>query len=215
MYYNHFIITGCLTILLFVISYKNKNPQKLYNLLTILLIFNILTFNIYLILTNGYNYKTHLPIHLCYLTEVGILLSIIFKIKYFYPWLTLNSVGGGLAGFLNSHLTDNSVFIEYIYLYISHFNLFLFAIFLYKTKFIITKSDLLKSIMFNALVFTLVVFFNAIFDTNYWFTRTKPDGINIATIFPEWPAGFVIILLLGFICYYCTFKIFAKNKKLL
>ena len=32
MYYNHFIITGCLTILLFVISYKNKSPDEILTL---------------------------------------------------------------------------------------------------------------------------------------------------------------------------------------
>ena len=213
MGYNHFLITGFLTLVLSLIFLKNKEPQKLYKLLTALIILNLLTFNIYLLVGDMYNYKIHLPFHLCYLTQLGILISIIFRTQEWYPWLLLNSVGGGLAGFLNSNLDGNSQLIEHWYLYLSHFNLLLFSIFLYKTKFIITKSAFLKSVLFNSLIFMFVILFNINFDSNYWFTSNPPPGINLSIVLPEWPYGLFIIILLGLVSYYFTFKLFSKNKK--
>ena len=69
---------------------KINSEKILYQILTYLLFINFLSFNIYLISTGTFDYKIHLPIHLCYLTELGILIAIIFKNTSYYPWLALN-----------------------------------------------------------------------------------------------------------------------------
>ena len=214
IYSNHFFITSILSLILFFIFFKNKNPQRLYKLLTFLLVLNISTFNCYLIYSGNYDFKVHLPLHLCYLTEIGILLSIFFKTEYYYGWLLLNSLGGGLSGFLNSNLEADSLFIEYLHLYLSHFNLLLFSIFVYKSKFILTKNTLIKSTLFNAFIFLLIVIFNIFFSSNYWFTRFKPPGVNLTKILPGFPYYLLVLVIIGLISYYCTFKLFSKHRKI-
>jgi len=212
MAHNHFFITGLLTIVLIIIFFKNKNPKNLYGLTTALLILNFLSFNTYLLLTNNFNYQIHLPLHLCYLTELGILIAIIFKTKFFYPWLLLNSVGGGISGFLNSNLPAGALFIEYTHLYLSHFNLLLFSIFLYKSKFFISKSAFIQSIIFNSIIFILIVFLNIVLESNYWFTNNKPEGFNLTLVLPEWPYYLFTLIAIGLTSYFLTFKLFTKNK---
>ena len=214
IYSNHFFITSILSFVLLFIFIKNKNPQHLYKILTLLLIFNFSTFNCYLIYSGNYDFKVHLPLHLCYLTELGILLSIFFKTEYYYGWLLLNSLGGGLSGFLNSNLEADSLFIEYLHLYLSHFNLLLFSIFIYKSKFILTKNTLIKSTLLNAFTFLLIVIFNILFSSNYWFTRFKPPGINLTNILPGFPYYLLVLVIIGLISYYCTFKLFSKHRKI-
>ena len=129
---NHFLITGILTIILLFIYFKNSSQLLLVRLLTLMLVINFTTFNFYLIYNGDYNFRIHLPLHLCYIAELGILLSIFFKTKLYYGWLVLNSLGGGITGFLNSNLDSNSLLIEHIHLYLFYFNLILFSIYAYK-----------------------------------------------------------------------------------
>jgi len=210
---NHFVISGFLSCILFLFYSKVTNTEKLYNLLTLLLVLNFLSFNIYLFSTGNFDYKIHLPLHLCYLAELGILISILFKNKKLYPWLALNSLGGGITGFTNSNLLPDSMFIEYTHLYLGHFNLLLFSIIVYKDKLIISKKNYVQSIALNGLLFILILFFNEIFNSNYWFTNYKPPGSNLTNLLPVWPSYLLVLIIIGFISYYLTFKLFLKNKE--
>jgi len=209
---NHFIISGALSCILFLFYSKVTNTEKLYNLLTLLLVLNFLSFNVCLFSTGNFDYKIHLPFHLCYLAELGILISIIFKNKKLYPWLVLSSLGGGITGFTNSNLLPDSMTIEYTHLYLSHFNLLFFTIIAYKDKLIISKKNYSQSILFNGLLFIFVIFFNKNFNSNYWFTNNKPDGQNLTCLLPAWPGYLLVLILIGFLSYYLTFKLFLKNK---
>ena len=123
---NHYIISGLLSLVLFFLYKISYDTRKLNKLLKILLLFNFCLFYSYLFVTSTFNYKIHLPLHLCYLTELAILFVLFFKKQFFYPLILLNSLGGGLTGFLNSNLTHDDMLIEHIHLYISHFNFIIF-----------------------------------------------------------------------------------------
>lgn len=211
MLFTHYLISFSLSIILYFIFLKNKNVDILYNALFILIGLNIFSFSTYLILTEKFNPTIHLPLHLCYLTQIGIFISILFNNKSFYTWLLLNSFGGGLTGFLNSNLTSQAMLIEHLYLHLSHFNLLFFALILYKKKYIITKVEFIKSIFLNALVFVFVIYYNLFFGSNYWFTQQRPPGINLTSILPPWPYYLIVLILIGITSYYLTYKIFSKK----
>ena len=206
------MISGILSGILYLLYQKVNDTDILYKILQWLLIFNFLSFNTVLLLTDTFNYKIHLPIHLCYITELGIFLSILFKIKILYPWLALNSLGGGIAGLTNSNLSDDALLIEYIHLYISHFSLILFFIIIYLNKFTISKYELIQSTVFNAFLFFLVCYLNILIESNYWFTMHRPPGSNLAQLLPDWPGYLLGLISIGFFSYYFTFKLLLKNK---
>jgi len=210
--YNHFIISGLLSGVLYLLYHKVNDTAILSKVLKWLLIFNFVSFNSTLLLSGVFDYKTHLPIHLCYLTELGIFLSIIFRSKILYPWLALNALGGGITGFTNSNLSENALLIEYIHLYLSHFSLILFFIIIYLNKFTISRYEFIQSAIFNALLFFAVCYFNILIESNYWFTMYRPPGSNLAQLLPDWPGYLLGLISIGLFSYYFTFKLLLKNK---
>ena len=209
--YNHFVVSAILTLLLFFLYLRMKDIDTMFTFIKWTLTINFLSFYGFLLFLDQFNYQNHLPLHLCYLTELGIFLSLIFKTNIFYPWLVLNGLGGGITGFINSNLPDNSLMIENIHLHLSHFNLLFFTMIVFKLKLVISKSSFVKSLFFNAGIFTFIVFFNIIFDSNYWFTMNKPHGKNLAILFPDWPFYLIGLIVIGLTSYYLTFKLFSKK----
>ena len=137
---NHILISGLFVIVIFSIKFVIKNTKILNKILFYSLIINFTSYYLVLMINSSFDFRTHLPIHLCYITELGILISFILKNKTFYPVLALNSLGGGISGLTNSNLVVSSYWIEFFHLYLSHANLIFFFIILYKEKFTINKK---------------------------------------------------------------------------
>ena len=209
----HFIISTMLILLLCFFYFKVKNTSILNKILKFLLIINFTTFNIYLIYNGSFDFNIHLPLHLCYLTEWGIFLSLIFNTKYLYSLLALNALGGGITGFTNSNLTNESLIIEHIHLYLSHFNLLLFSIIVYKDNLVISKTNLINSIILNAIIFFSIFYYNHVFSSNYWFTHNRPEGQNLTQLLPDWPYYLLCLIAIGITSFLLTYALFQKNIK--
>jgi len=210
---NHILICIFLAIILAAIFYLVKDTKHLNSILFISLVSNFLSFNYIMINTNNFDFSSHLPLHLCYLTEAIILCTYFFNLNFLLPWLILNSLGGGITGFTNSNLDQDVHIIEYIHLYLSHFNLLLFSIIMFKKKFIIKKIDLYKSIILNASIFFTIIWINNLIGSNYWFTLAKPPGTNLTNILPDWPGYLIVMVVIGILSYIVTYKIFKLNQK--
>lgn len=209
--FNHFLVSLLLLLPIFI-SLLSKNIIFLKKILLYLLLFNFVSFYIVLFFTNEFNYKFHLPLHLCYITEAAILISLLLNTQKAYPWLILNSMLGGIVGLINSNLPLGTHFIEYLHFYISHFNLLLFTIIAFKSRIHISSLNLFRSISFNTFLLFQVVIFNYFFNTNYWFTIAKPRGINIAFLFPEWPYYLFMFIAFGLISYSITYILLLGNR---
>ena len=208
---NHSLICIILAILLLIIFFTIKNQKLLNNVLLFSVIINLVSFNLILIGTNQFNINIHLPLHLCYLTEVALLATYFFNSKLLISWIVLNGLGGGITGFTNSNLDLNVPIIEYIHLYLSHFNLLLFSIIMFKKKFIITKINFIKSIIINASIFFLIIILNNKIGSNYWFTLNKPKGTNLTNILPDWPIYLFVMIIIGIISYFITYNLFRTK----
>ena len=210
---NHILICIFLAIILAAIFYLVKDTKHLNSILFISLVSNFLSFNYILINTNNFDFSSHLPLHLCYLTEAIILCTYFFNLNFLLPLLILNSLGGGITGFTNSNLDQDVHIIEYIHLYLSHFNLLLFSIIMFKKKFIIQKIDLYKSIILNASILFTIIWINNLIGSNYWFTLAKPPGTNLTNILPDWPGYLIVMVAIGILSYIVTYRIFKLNRK--
>ncbi|MAZ68669.1 MAG: hypothetical protein CMG49_04815 [Candidatus Marinimicrobia bacterium] len=211
---NHILISGLFVIVIFSIKFVIKNTKILNKILFFSLIINFISYYLVLMINNSFDFRTHLPIHLCYITELGILISFILKNKTFYPVLALNSLGGGISGLTNSNLVVSSYWIEFFHLYLSHTNLIFFFIILYKEKFTINKKMFSISILINALIFCFAFVFNKMFGSNYWFTASKPEGKNLTLLFSDWPDYLIGLIVIGLFSYLVTYMILKKNKSI-
>ena len=209
---SHLLICIFLAVILLAVFLMANDTNRLSLILFISLSSNFISFNYFLIVSNHYNYTVHLPLHLCYLTEIVILCTYFLNLKFMLPWLILNSLGGGITGFTNSNLGQDVHIIEYIHLYLSHFNLLLFSIIMFKKKFIINKIDFYKSIIINASIFFLIIWLNNLIGSNYWFTIDKPPGTNLTNILPDWPGYLIVMILIGIFSYFATYRLFKLNR---
>ncbi|MAV58508.1 MAG: hypothetical protein CMG07_00965, partial [Candidatus Marinimicrobia bacterium] len=208
---NHLFVSISLSLVIFFLV-KLFKTNNLISLLKISLIYNITSFYFILNLNGIFNLKFHLPLHLCYLTELLILISLVLKSNRLYPFLILNSFGGGITGFTNLNLDINSYLIEFHHFYLSHFNILFFSLIMFKGRYILNKIELIKAFIINSTVFAVIILFNSIFDTNYWFTHYKPVGKNLTLYLPEWPYYLIILIGIGVASYVITFKLFNKNN---
>ena len=211
---NHILISGLFVIVIFSIKFVIKNSKIINKILFFSLIINFISYYLVLMINNSFDFRTHLPIHLCYITELGILISFILKNKTFYPVLALNSLGGGISGLTNSNLVVSSYWIEFFHLYLSHTNLIFFFIILYKEKFTINKKMFSISILINALIFCFAFVFNKMFGSNYWFTASKPEGKNLTLLFSDWPDYLIGLIVIWLFSYLVTYMILKKNKSI-
>ena len=210
---NHLAISfACL---MFIILISNFCKIALLRKILLLSISaNLFFFNFLAINSNFYSFKSHLPLHLCYLTEIGILLSLFIKNHKFTTWMLLNAMFGAVTALLNSNLDSSSSQIERLHFFISHSNLALFTIILYKSQFKIKYSNLIFSINANLILVSAIHLFNYYFSTNYLFTLAKPKGINISFLLPEWPFYYFFLIFFGLASYYITFILFNTKSKI-
>ena len=207
---NHLIISSMLIVLLLCL-WLLKNKINLKSLIIIIIGFDLIIYNSFIIINKSSDIIDFLPIHLCYLTEVMIFFSLVFKSKNFINLIFLNSIVGGIAGLVNTNLTMNMHYFFYIHHYLAHFTLILYAI--YKSPIIELNLKILLSCIFRTgAILILVILFNLMFETNYWFTRLKPDGNNLTLIFPESPWYLLILIFLGLFIYFLTYLKFRVIK---
>ena len=158
------------------------------------------------ILNDSFSLSTHLPLELCYLTNVLIFASIIFKFEM--PFLYFASIFGALAGFVNSNIA-NGDFFEYLRFYIGHSTLALFFILSNKNHYRVNAQKYFSAIKMTSFLLLIIFIVNINISSNYWFMFEKPSGINLTYLFPDWPHYFFILLSIGFIVY--TITLFANN----
>ena len=210
---NHLAISfACLMFIILISNFCKISLLRKILLLSISA--NLFFFNFLAINSNFYSFKSHLPLHLCYLTEIGILLSLFIKNHKFTTWMLLNAMFGAVTALLNSNLDSSSSQIERLHFFISHSNLALFTIILYKSQFKIKYSNLIFSINANLILVSAIHLFNYYFSTNYLFTLAKPKGINISFLLPEWPFYYFFLIFFGLASYYITFILFNTKSKI-
>ena len=203
---NHLITSVILVSIASLIGYY-FNSKQINQLVFKLILLNLSVYYIYLIYSGDFSYQNHLPLHLCYMTELLIFISLLFNNKILFSWLFLNSVLGAFVGLINSNLISSYHFLEFTHYYLSHFNLLLFSILAFKSNLALSKKHVFNSVAANSIIFIIIYNFNNIFNSNYWFTVSKPIGKNLSVLFPSWPYYLYLLILFGLTSYYLTFKI--------
>tara|TARA_B110000263_G_C15232639_1_gene475394 strand:+ start:388 stop:1059 length:672 start_codon:yes stop_codon:yes gene_type:complete len=208
---NHLMISSILIVVLLLCLWLSKNKINFKNIIIIIIAFDLIIFNSFLIIDESLNIIDFLPLHLCYLTEIMILFSLLLKSKNFINLIFLNSMVGGLAGLVNTNLTIDMHQIFHIHHYLAHFTLILYTI--YKSPFIKLNLKILLSCIFRTgVILIFIILFNLIFGTNYWFTQLKPNGNNLTLIFPESPWHLFVLIFIGLFIYFLTYLKFRVIK---
>lgn len=181
---THISLMVLLGIILFVIFKKRnklseiKNKRKLKIIFSIILIINMCILYGSYIYYGVWDFKMHLPLHLCFITGNLYAISAIFDLKWLYKWVYFLVFIGPLPAVIwpdNTSCFDNYLWYHYI---ISHHGLIIFSfITYYMDRVKIEKKDLIDTLLFGNIIFFSMSIFNNIFDTTYIMTTELPPHI--------------------------------------
>ena len=207
---THFIIVIALMISMIFI-YKLFNKINFKNIIISLVIVELVVFYSYLFISGDFSFQEHLPIEMCYLTQISILFYLLFDIKAIKPFLFFNAISGAIAGYLSTNMTANDHFIYHFHHYLAHSTLLIFFLYLLHKKYKPTMEEFFRSIIINYGLLVSIVIFNTFCGTNYWFTQRKPSGANLTLLFPDWPGYLIVMICIGLVVYTGTYILSSKN----
>ena len=171
-------------LILVYLNRKKINQLSLIIKRRIVVIFALLLFANMIILYissfyyHSFDYRTMLPLHLCYLSNYFYLFAILFKKESLYPYLYFLAFLGPIPAIIFFDVPSCwESFNFYLYV-ISHHLLVimgLFTFYLYPKK--IEVSHMIKLFVVLNILYLFMKAFNFYFDTNYFFTGAIPSFI--------------------------------------
>ena len=180
-----FLITFVLAGLFFIYFNRkriyglSKNvKRKIVVMFAIILLANMLILYISSFCYQTFDYKTMLPLHLCYLSNYFYILVILFRIEKCYPYHYFLAFLGPVPAIIFFDVPSCwESFNFYLYI-ISHHLLVIMGLctfYLYPKK--INLKHIVKLFIFLNILYFLMKIFNIYFDTNYFFSEGIPPFI--------------------------------------
>lgn len=174
------------TMICFFSIYKNRNKilnlsdriKQRFKLFTIvLMLLNMIIYYNGYAYYGVYNWKVHLPLHLCFISGFLYMFTLLTKNGKLYHLVYFLGYIGPVPAILLTDLksVDAYVFFQFI---ISHHFFLLSNLFMYYAYHIrIEKKDMWRAFMIVHIIFFIMMGFNAIFDTNYLMMNGLPDAV--------------------------------------
>ena len=159
-------------------SFSLVTKRRIVVVFALLLFANMLVLYISSFYYHSFDYRTMLPLHLCYLSNYFYLFVILFKKESLYPYLYFLAFLGPIPAIIFFDVPSCwESFNFYLYV-ISHHLLVimgLFTFYLYPKK--IEVSHMIKLFVVLNILYLFMKAFNFYFDTNYFFTGAIPSFI--------------------------------------
>ena len=167
-----------------------------------LVIFNEVVFQIYMVYYGIWSPSTSLPMEMCYISALLIpVYASDQDNRTLKSWFYFAGFSGSLFAFINTNLSE----MQHIYVSIHYFFAHGLVIFImlsivmdgYRPKW----SDYFNAIKWTTVLVVSIIIVNLLLGSNYMFTFEKPEGVNFTLLMPDWPYYFLIMLLIGLVCY--------------
>ncbi len=179
-------------IIVLIIIYINRNKiakipkeksKKILKIAAIILLLNMIIFTIGFLYYGVFDYKKHLPFHLCFIANYMFMYGILFEKEWILKYTIFLSFIGPIPAILWPDMIstiDNFEWWQYVishhfFISISFFSYYALG---YKVE---LKNYIKVFILTNMLMFIMYPF-NLIFDTNYIFSTEIPD--NVMVLYP-------------------------------
>lgn len=197
-------------------SLKEQTKTKILNTVAIIMLINMIIYNIAPHIFKYFDYKIHLPFQLCFIAGYMFMYGILFKKEKILKLTLFLSFIGPIPAILWPDLPstfDNFNFWKY---FISH-HVFICASFFsyYALNYKIKKKDIIKAFIFANILVIIMMPFNHMFNTNYIYSSEIPH--NIIEMYP-WLIHlppYLTIELTGLVIAIVLFQIIKlRNKEL-
>lgn len=163
-----------------------------------------------------YSWKTHLPIHFCYISSFSFMIALLLNKKKWLNVIYFFTFIGPLPAILWPKMVssfDSFIFYQWI---ISHHIFLLGSFFIYYMYDLnIVKRDFFKVIVLANGVFLFATIFNYFFDTNYIFSNEIPSHIfKLYPFLKSFNYPLVLLEITGIVMASIAYiPVFLKNKE--
>lgn len=198
--HNIFII---ISLILLIIIYTKRNyiaaiPKEksriILKISAYILLLNMIVFTIGFLYYDCFDYKKHLPFHLCFIANYMFIYGILFEKEWILKYTIFLSFIGPIPAILWPDLIstiDNFEFWQYV---ISHHFFITISFFsYYALNYKVKVKNYIKTIILTNVLMLIMYPFNLVFQTNYIFSTKIPD--NVMVLYP-WLKHFPPMLIL-------------------
>ena len=188
--------------------------RKILLISAIIMLINMIVYNIAFLYFGIFDYKIHLPFHLCFISGYIFMYAIFFKKEKLLKITYFLSVLGPIPAIIWPEFQSTFNSFEFYEYFISHhffLLISLFAFFALKLK--IEKKDVLKTIIIATSILVTLIPFNHYFKTNYIFSSEIPAVVINTIPFIKHFHPIIILLVLA-IFIISLMYLFAKKTSL-
>ena len=204
------------------INYSIKNldkgqQQKFIHFFACFVSLSVISFHLYRICFDGYNFKTDLPLYLCSLMALLIPVFTYYRKYWMFEVLIFWIIGGTLQAVITPDITKEFPSFDYFRYWIAHLGLLtiiFYFIFVFKMgpKF----KSVFKSFFALQVYVIIMVILNYLLDANYFYLNQKPKSASLLNHFGDWPYYIIVaqlIIIPMFIIIYLPFHLLKTKSK--
>jgi len=216
-------IVSVLVTLVLIYIYRNKisslpkkTSRKILKIIAIIMLINMIIYNIAPHLFGYFDYKIHLPFQLCFISGYIFMFAILFKKDNLLKLTLFLSFIGPIPAILWPDLPSTFDDFNFWKYFISH-HVFICASFFsyFALNYKIELKDILKAFIFANILIFIMMPFNYLFHMNYIYSSEIPS--NIVELYP-WIKNFppfLTIELVGLLIAILLYQLVRiRNKEL-
>ncbi len=215
-----------LSIIGIILIYVNRNKiskipketsKKILKTIAIILLLNMIIFTVGFIYYGVFDYKKHLPFHLCFIANYMFMYGILFNKEWILKYTIFLCFIGPIPAILWPDFISTIDNFEW-WQYVTSHHVFILTSFFsyYALGYKIVKKDFIKVFILTNLLMLVMYPFNIAFDTNYIFSTSIPDNVMVLypwlKYFPPMLTLEVVGLVISGGLYYFIFN--KRNKEL-
>ncbi|MBO6881416.1 TIGR02206 family membrane protein [Winogradskyella sp.] len=206
---------------IFLIKYSNRklNDNQKFRVIHFVACFVslfIISFHLYRIGFDNYNFRTDLPLYLCSLMALIIPVFTYYRKYWMFEILVFWIIGGTIQGVITPDIAVGFPSFDYFRYWVVHLGLLsviFYFIFVFKMK--PTLKSVFKSFLALQIYVVLMIILNYLLDANYFYLNKKPKSASLLDYFGEWPYYIVVgqlIIIPLFLLIYLPFSVSERRK---
>ena len=192
---------------------NKKQQQRLIHALGCLVSIVLLSFHVYRIGFNDYNFKTDLPLYLCSLMALLVPIFTYFRKYWMFEILVFWIIGGTLQGVITPDIAVGFPSFDYFRYWVVHLGLLsivFYFIFVFKMR--PKLKSVFKSFLAMQGYVLLMVILNYLLDANYFYLDEKPKSASLLDYFGEWPMYIIVVQLIMIPLFLLIYLPFYLNR---
>lgn len=213
---EHFLYLGAyslVTLIFTVISLRVKDKNKFAKNSAFLIGILKISELVYRFVVLDAPIRYLLPLHLCNLTLVTAIITMIWRNSFFLN-MTYFWSAGTIFALLTPEVKINFPHLLNISFFSTHFYLIFAAVWCVKVfNFKPDFKNLMKAFKYLNFSFIIIFFINFLLGTNYMFVNHKPVFKSPIDYMGPWPYYIICLEIITFICFLIMFLPFCFKKK--